>query len=1455
MTNNRDMNKSSELTSTHSADLNMVARVDNEPVEPNQAEQALIEDEAEEVDDQVIEQEEAEADAMQENDDGESVNPPTEVQGEKPRVKDSEQLRIEEALKDFSIPKKRGFVETGSSSSGSDSVNHSDLYSSNKRRKAGREKKTDKPNLKLCNKLSSQMTFYKSKKDGPIDEWLGRMEFIVRPYDLSDAEMRVLVTSKLDGKAFETILDADCRTYNEMKDVLLVRFRTPGAYYATMQRVLHSKRRETDPVETFYGYLQSESQKAKKIAVQRYGRDIVLFSDDVLISTFISGINNDYLQEQLLRDTYRTLFEVYEAACVIENSLKKKGNRVKTNQGTGKVKCFNCKEFGHKSFECKKPKVNSITLTNNVVTLKKHDKEASVLAKVGLVNAKVQIDSGADVNCISSELLVRAGYTVVNPVRGPAVTFAGNGEGRAIGQAEIRLKFHKDDEGTLMKFLVLKNLTPSCIIGVDGQDQLRVRLDWEQGMMWIKGHPIPLGQSEAEAMVNLGSMSLLSAFKEKFKDKLEHPDSVVTDHYTPVNTDDLVLDDDVMSIDMDDSTWTDVQIADNITPADKSKVRCLLSKFKDCFGFFEKTRGLISSVTSKVAHKINHNGSIHKRKAYRASPAQLQVIRDEVKTMLDLGIIRRSKSEYASGVVLVPKPDGSWRFCVDYRELNKNTKSDCYPIPNIQDCLSKLEGAKCFAKIDLAAGYWQIAMDEKDVEKTAFITQDGLYEFTTMPFGLKTAPATFQRMMDEVLGNILHEFAIVYLDDILIFASSMDELVERVQIVFERLAAVNLKMRAKKCYIGHNTIEYLGYIVSDKGIHADDKKVNAINSYRAPTTLRQLRRFLGMCSYYRNFIPMFSDTAQPLNRLTKKGQAFQWGEEQQVAFETLKRTLCDKVVLDHPNYELPFVIFTDASKYGVGAVLTQNGRPLWFASRSLTDTEQNYDVREQEAIAVLFGLEKFKPYFFGMPVTVLTDHGNLRWLMDHRQSGRLSRWQMFLQQFDLTIKYVPGDRNPVADTLSRDIDDTIRINAMTLRSQKHRTESVKRQEISQEIKKHKFIEVLIPTKKKYKEVLYNKEFNWHQEQLNDPYCKRQVRLKSKGFVIVDNVLYRQTNNSNNLKMVVPEDMVDSVIAQAHDNCVAGHGGVKKTCYNLRKLWFPSFRSRVEHHCKRCAVCVKAKGFTERYSELSTRPPAELFNRVYMDVVGPLPNDTDSYRNDARYILTMMDDNSRFLVAKAMFNCKRRSIIEAFRDMWIGVFGPPKEVVTDNNEQFKGKFVAFCKQYQTNNVYTAPYSPEMNAVERSHKTLMGRIRATRFDTNKPWTECLHTAVLGYNVSIHDQTQVPPYTMVFSREFDVVDWSSRLVNNIGNIRAEAVSRAFNSRKRALDKINRTRKNQVLKVGDKVQIKDHTKRKLDSRVREEMYLVLEFESTNIVKLKSPSGITLRRSRKDIYKSTSEL
>ena len=377
-------------------------------------------------------------------------------------------------------------------------------------------------------------------------------------------------------------------------------------------------------------------------------------------------------------------------------------------------------------------------------------------------------------------------------------------------------------------------------------------------------------------------------------------------------------------------------------------------------------------------------------------------------------------------------------------KLNMKTKSDNYPIPNTYSRLAQMHGARVFSKFDLYKGFWQIPLAEGSKEFTAFITSLGLFEFNVLPMGLKTSSSTFQRMMDTVLLGLIDHGVLVYLDDILIYAKDVDELMELTEKVFQRLSDANLHMKATKCSIAMDSIDFLGFNVSKDGIHPINNKVKSISYIKAPRNVRQLRRFLGIMSYYRNFIPNFSSLAASLNQLLKRGGVFNWQTEQQQAFESLKEAPVQDVVLAHPDMTQPFVIFTDASNYGVGAVLVQNSRPIWFASRSLTPLERKYDTREKEAIGVRFGLDKFKPYYYPNHVTVFNDHGNLRWLMHHNQIGRLARWQLDLQQYDFTISFVRGINNPVADALSRDIDNQVQLMAMTRsRAKKLRPEEQK----------------------------------------------------------------------------------------------------------------------------------------------------------------------------------------------------------------------------------------------------------------------------------------------------------------------------------------------------------------------------------------------------------------------------
>ena len=665
-------------------------------------------------------------------------------------------------------------------------------------------------------------------------------------------------------------------------------------------------------------------------------------------------------------------------------------------------------------------------------------------------------------------------------------------------------------------------------------------------------------------------------------------------------------------------------------------------------------------------------------------------------------------------------------------------------------------------------------MHSEDIEKTAFVTPYGLYEFKVMPFGLKTAPATFQRMMDRLLGDL--DRVMIYLDDILIYASSIEQMISVMEEVFARLQGANLKLKASKCHVGMTSVNYLGFVVSEKGIEVDTQKVSKIHRMEAPSNVREVRRFLGMASYYRNFIRQYAKIADPLTSMTGKSERYRWNDKCQEAFDTLKKELCQAPVLTHPDFTKPFVIFTDASDIGVGAVLSQEGQPIWYASRVLTSAERKYDTREKECIGIMFGLDKFKPFFYGTHVTVYTDHGNLRWLMDHEQKGRLARWQLYLQQFDISISYVKGKHNPVADCLSR-YEDKIHINAMTLK-RRQRLESVT-------IKKP----VRLPIR------------NWKLQQSRDPEIQELTNNVKAPYAIVDGLLYRLRDDKSKKRLVLPEHLVDTMIKAAHDSESAAHGGVSKTSYHLRGFWFKSFRKRIESHCRQCATCIKSKGFTSRYSKLSTREPLDVMERVYIDVVGPLPNDTASYSDDARYILTMMDDGSRFLVAAPMHGCKRKEITDTFKSRWIGVFGKPRVIVSDNNEQFKGEFLQMCKDREIFKEWTAPYSPEMNAVERVHKTLMNRLRALRFTLRKPWRECLPMACFSYNVSLHDSTGYTPYSLMFAKNKDIVNDYSWDIDDISKVRHSARTHAFDRRKERNDVINQSRYDQTIKVHDKV------------------------------------------------------
>ncbi|UYV66907.1 hypothetical protein LAZ67_4003288, partial [Cordylochernes scorpioides] len=821
------------------------------------------------------------------------------------------------------------------------------------------------------------------------------------------------------------------------------------------------------------------------------------------------------------------------------------------------------------------------------------------------------------------------------------------------------------------------------------------------------------------------------------------------------------------------------QINENLSPKEQKELKQVLERYGDLFSSrLGRTNLAKHRIDTKDAKPIKH-------KPYRVSAKERDIIKEQIDEMLTEGIIRPSSSPWSFPVILVKKRDGKYRFCVDYRKLNNVTVKDVYPIPRIDEVMDTLQGSTHFSAIDLRSGYWQVEVEERDKEKTAFTTAHGLYEFNVMPFGLCNAPATFERNMENMLGNLRWQICLCYLDDVIIYSPDFPTHLKRLEAVFRCFRESNLRLNDKKCRFAFEELEILGYITSKHGIKPAEHNIKAVRNFPRPKKVKEVQSFLGMCSYYRKFIKDFSKIADPLTNLIKKSVSFTWTERQEEAFQTLKTALLSPPILGHFNPNAPTYVHTDASNIGIGATLVQDiggeEKVISYLSRTLSKAEQNYSTTEKECLAVVWSMSKLRPYLYGRHFKIVTDHHALCWLKNLKDpTGRLARWALKIQEYDFDIIHKSGKKHLDADGLSRgplpetDWDEDF--------------ERLFLNQITDE--EDKFIESV-------------------KKNLNG--SRRSI---AQNFKEEDGCLFKKNPNPEGRAwlLVVPENKKREIMKEYHNHMSNGHLGVARTMYRIKSKYFwPSMLKDVSEFVRTCHLCQSRKGSNQLPSGLlQPIPPANFpFERIGIDFVGPLP----STKNRKKWIIVLSDYYTRYAETRAVSEATVKEVSKFLVEDIFLRHGAPQYLISDRGSQFTSNLMKeVMKTCKIKHCFTTSYHPQTNGLtERLNRTLINMLSMYVNTDQKNWDEILPFITHAYNTTIQETTGYSPFFLMFGRE------PTSLLDD-RNISVDIDKDDYDEYiKHHLDKINRTRK---LVINNTIKTQERMKKNYDKKHMERSY-----------------------------------
>ena len=711
-----------------------------------------------------------------------------------------------------------------------------------------------------------------------------------------------------------------------------------------------------------------------------------------------------------------------------------------------------------------------------------------------------------------------------------------------------------------------------------------------------------------------------------------------------------------------------------------------------------------------IEHQIDliPGAQLPNRAPYRTNPEETKEIQRQVQALLDKGYIRESLSPCSVPVLLVPKKDGSWRMCVDCRAINNITIRYRYPIPRLDDMLDELSGATIFSKVDLRSGYHQIRMKLGDEWKTAFKTKFGLYEWLVMPFGLSNAPSTFMRLMNEVLRPFIGIFVVVYFDDILIYSKSMNEHLDHLRAVFDALRAAHLFGNMEKCTFCTQRVSFLGYVVTPQGIEVDSSKVDAIQSWPQPTTVTQVRSFLGLAGFYRRFVRDFSSIAAPLHELTKKGAPFEWGAPQDDAFNTLKERLTHAPLLQLPNFDKVFELECDASGIGLGAVLLQDHKPIAYFSEKLSGAALKYSTYDKELYALVRTLQTWQHYLWPREFIIHSDHEALKHIRTQTNLNRRhAKWVEFIESFPYIIKHKNGKENVIADALSRRYMMLSQLDFKIFGLQ-----ALKDQ--------------------------YVNDADFHDIMMH---CKDGKPWGK--FHMQDGFLFRAN------KLCIPASSVRLLLLQeAHGGGLMGHFGVFKTHEVLADHFFwPRMRRDVERLVARCTTCQKAKSRLGNHGLYMPLPvPSSPWHDISMDFVLGLPR-TKKGRDSIFVVVDRFSKMAHFIPCHKTDDAS--NVAELFFREIVRLHGIPKTIVSDRDAKFLSHFWrSLWNKLGTKLLFSTTCHPQTDGqTEVVNRTLSAMLRAVLDKNLRRWEDCLPHVEFAYNRATHSATKMCPFEVVY------------------------------------------------------------------------------------------------------------